>query len=118
MPQPPFDLGTWVVPHTPFLYLFSSECERRVALKAKAHDTQDRKKCGGNETNQVHDRHDFLGKWRETEREHDMDVIILVPRPHFPECILHLLPVWGRGLVGSAKHCVLADRALCAARWL
>ena len=37
---------------------------------------------------------------------------------HFPECILHLLPVWGRGLVGSAKHCVLADRALCAAHRL
>ena len=29
----PFDLGTWVVPHAPFPYLFSSECERCVVFK-------------------------------------------------------------------------------------
>ena len=27
MSQPPFDLGTWVIPHAPFPYLFSSEHE-------------------------------------------------------------------------------------------
>ena len=116
-PQPPFDLGTRVVPHTPFPYLISSERERRVTFKAKAHDAQDRKKRDGSETDQVHERHDFLGKERETERDRDVEVTLLAPRPHLPERIPYLLPVWGRGLVSSTKHCVYTDDSpivLCA----
>ena len=49
---------------------------------------------------------------RETEMEHDVEVTLLVPCPHLPEHILYLLSVWGRGLVGSMKHCVYTDDSL------
>ena len=119
-PQPPFDLGTYVLPQTPFPYFFPSKNERNVSLKPKSDGTDERKESNShNASGHLNGRHDGSSKHvgHDKERERDVEATILVPRAHLPTQLPEPLALWGGGLVNGATRRVYTDDSpivLCA----